>query len=460
MKNKSAFTLIELLVYMAILGFIIVVAGRVFSDSTSMRVRSQNMLKTMEEVGHVANLIQEDMSDMGVKTWGTKEAGSSIVTDNLNNVTSEVYISSTSTPPDNSSFMLFREHDGTRFDSLVFRKAEFGGDGAFMGVREISWAVNEAGELHRRCRTITSGKATSECPEAANMNNTTITGVLIEKNIKKFTLYPSTPGVSNVPSADTIFPPTVDNKSFNLLAVINSPQAKNIDFEYNNTSNPTVAHYARYFAKGSENNEDNYNLVYLVPPNETSAGNCFEVPIKKGETYVIEFNMPFPIGVAATEDALRDSNSTNFIPGKDHIAAGLRYSDGTAIDGISPDVLFYTSYSEEGEYLPRIAEISAKENPSNKRICAALKLSFYSDYASIGKISFSNFKVYKKKDGAYHFAKGEYATETDGSADKLKRKRDVKAFELILEIDNNGEVAGTYSKDSEGMAIRVPNNGE
>jgi len=68
-RNYTGFTLIELVVYMAIMGFIIIVAGRVFSDSTKMRVRSQSMLASSEEAGRVSALIKEDVSQMGAKSW-------------------------------------------------------------------------------------------------------------------------------------------------------------------------------------------------------------------------------------------------------------------------------------------------------------------------------------------------------------------------------------------------------
>src|SRR5574344_3091254 len=72
---KKGFTLIELMVYVALLGVIIVVAGRVYSDSTKFRLRTQNMLKATEEANRAASLIQEDLSSMGSKSWKVLGAG-------------------------------------------------------------------------------------------------------------------------------------------------------------------------------------------------------------------------------------------------------------------------------------------------------------------------------------------------------------------------------------------------
>ena len=43
--KKSGFTLIELLVYMGIIGVVVIIAGQAFSDSTKVRVRTENMIK-------------------------------------------------------------------------------------------------------------------------------------------------------------------------------------------------------------------------------------------------------------------------------------------------------------------------------------------------------------------------------------------------------------------------------
>jgi len=483
--RKSAFTLIELLVYIAIMGFIIVVAGRVFSDSTAMRVRSQNMIKTAEEVGKVANLISEDISQMGVKAWG----GASASGGNTNYIISqipEVYMDIAGADPathDSSSFRFFRsnaisEADGSiTFDSLIFRKADIDENGEFLGVREISLAVNERGELHRRCRTVPSngGNPSVECPDASDMDKAP--EVFIANNIKRFSFYASAPGLQpKMPQttdiAEDIVFPIGSNSAFKLLSKTGGDNVEEIDF--NNVTN-TIAEGSRFSAKNKFDNpsqDDRSSEVYLADNNATSFTGCLPVPIRDGETYIVEFDMPFLVDNSniPSEEARKDSSSTQFQPGVDHIAVGLRYSDGSKINQISPDVLLYAPQSKEADKHPRYAEFSAKGSLANKNVCVVLTFAFYSPSANQGKLRFANFKVYRKQTGAYHFVKNDnnydiafankYADENNDT-DKLKHKKAVKAFELLLEIDKNGEVAGTYSKGSTstGMAILVPNNG-
>ncbi|MDR1811367.1 MAG: type II secretion system GspH family protein [Candidatus Fibromonas sp.] len=488
MRNKSAFTLIELLVYMAIMGFIIVVAGRVFSDATVMRVRSQNMIKTAEQVGNAANLITEDISQMGVKTWAYSSASSFVI-----DTKPEVYMTlPTALNPDLSSFQLYRGavnvaneacgkiiREDTKFDSLLFRRAEFNENGSFLGVREISWAVNNQCELRRWCKTI-NGTANGECPAEA-------LGVIIAKNIRKFSLYASAPGAqpssgSNSPalSPDTIFPITAntdfklesrDADAANGLQTVSSRKdntnAVAVVFNLDKVKNDVSPQ------GGPPANKTRAELYFV--PSSGNIPNCHQVPIKKGETWVVEFNMPFSSEPIPDK---QDSMSTQFLPGQDHIAVGLRYSDHASVgDAFSKDVIFYPSQDEfTAGQSARHAEIFAKADPApNKKVCVALTLSFYSPIASEGTYHFSNFMVYRKPTGTYHFVKAEngyesnfanvYATESDGP-NKLKHKRKVKAFELLLEIDQNGEVAGTYSQGikpdgtaNAGVAIPVPNNG-
>jgi type II secretory pathway pseudopilin PulG len=484
--RKSAFTLIELLVYIAIMGFIIVVAGRVFSDSTAMRVRSQNMIKTAEEVGKVANLISEDISQMGVKAWG----GASASSGNANYIISqipEVYMDIAGTDPathDSSSFRFFRgnatsDADGSiTFDSLIFRKADIDENGEFLGVREISWAVNENGELHRRCRTVASngGNPSVECPSASDVNE--VPEVFIANNIKRFSFYASAPGLQpenpQTPDiAEDIVFPIGSNSAFKLLSKTGGGNVEEINFEYNDTK--TIAEVSRFSAKNKFDNpsqDDRSSEVYLADNNANSFTGCLPVPIRDGETYIVEFDMPFLVDNSniLSEEARKDSSSTQFQPGVDHIAVGLRYSDGSKINQISPDVLLYAPQSKEADKHPRYAEFSAKGSLANKNVCVVLTFAFYSPSANQGKLRFTNFKVYRKQTGAYHFVKNDnnynldfankYADENHDN-DKLKHKKAVKAFELLLEIDKNGEVAGTYSKGSAstGMAILVPNNG-
>jgi len=196
---KRGFTLIELLVYMALLGFIIVVAGRVFSDSTVMRVRSQNMIANAEQIGKLSALLNEDVSQMGTKVaWGDKDENGNYDV----SVEKQVYIDPDAINQDYSSYKLFHRSAVTdSLDSLVFRKVSFDIEGKSLGVREISWYVARDSSIYRKCTFITGEKNVDlSCPADS---------VLMGTNIEKFYLTPSAPGVppkeeSSTPE-DTLF---------------------------------------------------------------------------------------------------------------------------------------------------------------------------------------------------------------------------------------------------------------
>jgi len=126
---SDGFTLIELLVYMAIMGFIIVVAGRIFSDSTGMRVRSQNMIASAEEGGRVTALLKEDISQMGTKSFGVSSASSYSI-----DIAENVYINSLT---DLSSYEL------PNYNDFTFLKAHYDEDGKCLAVMKIRWHVED-----------------------------------------------------------------------------------------------------------------------------------------------------------------------------------------------------------------------------------------------------------------------------------------------------------------------------
>ena len=68
MKNKAGFTLMELMVYMAIVGIIVLIAGEAFSNSTKMRVRTDNMVRATQEAENVGMILKTDIEQLGAKS--------------------------------------------------------------------------------------------------------------------------------------------------------------------------------------------------------------------------------------------------------------------------------------------------------------------------------------------------------------------------------------------------------
>ncbi len=439
LANKRActggFTLIELLVYIAIMGFIIVVAGRVFSDSTSMRLRSQNMLNSAEEAGRVSALLKEDISQMGAKSWGkSSTSGSDFV------VAEEVYINPAATGGDFSSYELVRSGN---FDKLVFRKAYFDANGICGAVMEIEWSVKLPDSvLIRKCTTITiqGSKCTGgifdeeqQCPEEVEM----------ARNVATFQFLPSKPGAAGNSSASGDLPfPASSGSSFGLI-----PENSSFDLVGD-------VFTLKGFTQNSSSSGDIRSDFYLAEPSGTV---CRPFTFNAGEEYAIDFkllhqvNASDPCRTASSctpstplTHSARYNKMAMFQPGRDHLSVGLRDPDSKKpIAGI-PDFLFYPPQDKSADSLARHFEFSV---PSTTPACIGITAAFYSPAAG-GHLDIRNFRVSRKTDKVYHFDQSELDyNPTD--ADKAS----VKAFELTLEIDKKGE------KSEAVTVIPVPNNG-
>jgi len=454
---KRGFTLMELIVYMALLGFVIVVAGRVFSDSTVMRVRSQSMVKTSEEVGKISHLIREDISQMGVKAWGqanssNSNSGSSNSAYNVYNVGAdypEIYWSASSTAGagDSSSYALKHNKisDGIFYDSIVFRKAAFDNNGRFIGIREISWAANSSTrKLVRRCTTI-KNCTIAPCGSTNDPAECNGTAVVMADSVVNFNITPSEPGT--VHGNDDVFP----EDNFHLLSNSNSGAQELPNSQIAGNGSKTVSVLGP-FAK----NSSSPNRLYLAK----SPSGCEPFSFKEGETYVIEFEMPYS-----------DDASTQFVPKRDHLSIGFRNSTGAIIPNAPKDILFYPAQSQAANSLKRRMEFPMSKDINGA--CVAITIAYYPPNttgtagatdqvnAAEGTLQFSKFKIFRKADETFHFPKG-LGNENYGTTN-AKEKKNAKAFELILEIRNKGEKSGTFSIDEngnkKGMVITTPNNG-
>ncbi|GBU24501.1 hypothetical protein R83H12_01132 [Fibrobacteria bacterium R8-3-H12] len=439
---KRAFTLTELLVYIMLLGFVIVVAGRVFSESAVMRLRSQNMIRNSEEVGKVSNLIKEDISQMGVKGLGHE----------ANNP--KVYWNAQTTGGDSSSYALFhRQTNGAFYDSIVFRKAAFDDEGHFLGIREIALSAREnTSQLVRRCATVQKvcppapdicGFADIDsvvCPSAINVDDAKVVPIVMADSIVNFNIIPGT-GISANPQEDTLFGLST-NPKFKLL-----PRPATSDIREAVSTNAGTETTVTDFAQNSTKNEKLHNELYLAEFTETV---CKQMAFKKSETYAIEFKMPFSIPSNNSTDLQQVLNSTQFVPGRDHLAIGLRNNAGDVITGAPSDVLFYPPQSGDAAELSRLLELSVGEDIN---ACVAITIAYYPTSisgfnAANGILKFSNFKVFRKTDETFHFSNIE-----DYGTTVIKEKINAKAFELILEIKNRGEKARNR------ILITTPNNG-
>lgn len=425
--STRGFTLIELLVYMAIMGFIIIVAGRAFSDSTGMRVRSQNMLASAEEAGRVSALLKEDVSQMGAKSFG-KSSASGTVIDTVASVYMNYTVPATAAT-DLSSYTLIRNNPVTptnSYDSLAFRKAYYDATGICGAVLRVEWYVRADSVLMRKCTSITpkpakctgTFNAATECPDSP---------IEMARNVTEFRLLPSIPGTEGSPSSSS------GNLPFNSsdvgLSFVGLPVSG---------SRVTLGGFTGNSSSGTARSD-----FYLA-----DNSGCRQFEFKAGEEYAIEFNLPCDKSACATGTSNDEPYNpmTMFQPGKDHLSVGLRNTNmnGAPINGV-PDFMFYPPQNTTAEKI-RHFEFSV---PNNVTACVGITAAFYSPEAYKGHLEIENFKVYRKMDNIYHFDRSSNSSYNPSASSKA----DVKAFELTLGVRKRNEIGRSV------VVIPVPNNG-
>jgi len=445
---------------MAILGFIIVVAGRAFSDATGMRVRSQNMLASAEEAGRVSALLKEDISQMGAKSWGDDDGSGKYIFLSAK----EVHINYDPTTPDASgtdlsSYNLTPNSPEANFDKLEFLKAHYDKNGVCEAVFKITWEVNAGKKLLRKCEIEPSDKCSlpttsslSECPPSPD------NVVEMASNVKKFKLYPSLANVSDTlyssinPAPPSSFPSWPLN--FKCKHSDGTPCSITGGILNDFISNPLPTPSS---APGTLHT----NFYLANNPAGGTGDECYPFDFEAGEEYAIEFKLP--LIVTSSDPCLADGTSTScssielkynkmvmFQAGRDHLSVGLRNPDmeGEHINNVS-DFLFYPPQSkkEAKDIITHHFGFSVPASPTSA--CIGITAAFYGDATKDGHLDITDFKVYKTNN-IYKFDDIDnipYPTITPAG------KASVKAFKLILEIEKKSEVNRAET------VIPVPNNG-
>ncbi|MDR0516650.1 MAG: prepilin-type N-terminal cleavage/methylation domain-containing protein [Fibromonadaceae bacterium] len=434
---KKGFTLIELLVYMIIMGFIIVVAGRVFSDSTSMRVRSQNMVKSMEDAGQVANLIKEDLSQAGTKTWaedaagrgckGTKDCTIGFTKEVADKVYERYKDDENDEGADFSSYSL-EEFNG--LDNIAFQKVHYDNEGVYKAVQQIRWFVEDH-VLKRSCQSI-AGEPSIECPGEPAV-------VEMAKDVTKFKLLPSKPGTRDNEGGD------IELLSGNFWFKHDGVGKDDIK-----TGGGTNRVTLEKLPLAKEGNLDNIVQHCLSKDGST----CKQFQFVRGETYAIEFEVPYEDEeISGCDKSLKKCKYSRiaslFRPGKDHLSIGVRKSGG-GYAGI-PEFLFYPPQDQPPPGDKHKFEFEFGVTKDIEDASIYLTVAIYNEEAGDGgggQITIKDLKVNRKQDRAYYFDE-----DDEDYPPTEKEKRHVKAFKLDLEIEKKGE------KSKASMVIPVPNNG-
>jgi len=436
------------------MGFIVVVAGRAFSDSTKMRIRSQNMLISTEEAGQVASLLKEDISQMGTKTWAKLDANLEneigLETSAQANAVYENYNQDENAAnADFSSYSLLRENDNDTINDISFRKVFYESDGTYRAVQKIRWfaeTINNTVVLKRSCETL----------DGIENNDCSGNEMAMAKDVHRFKLLPSKPGLKTTISecitsvacySDTLMLGGTGD-IFSLQNRDGYPSA-NISM---GTNSVTLKNFPPIATAGDSPSNTSGQYYVGAKNGESGWQNCEPFDFKVGETYAVQFNIPYEAndcipGSGSPSTCQKYSRMSIFRPDLDHLAIGLR-RNGETISNV-PDFLFYPpQYSSSP--IERNFEFSV---PSDISACLAITAAIYGQ-ASAGQITFSNFKVYRKLDKVYHFEDTPDSNYNPGITGAHTRgKAAVKAFKLDLEINKKSE------KSKATMVIPVPNNG-
>jgi hypothetical protein len=378
------------------------------------------MLASAEEAGRISAILKEDISQMGAKSWGLSSASGQVF-----EVADEVYINY-SNNTDLSSFTLDKTGN---FDELTFKKVHYDANGICGAVMTIKWSVTADGVLMRECipsntpaKCNGSFTAATDCPSSMEM----------ARNVSEFKFLPSKPGISGSSSSGSLL---FDGSS---------------GFELRNDGSQNTG--GSTSSNGNRVSIKDFGINSPPPAAPSNVGNfclaennvfaCKTFNFKAGEKYAFEFELPYVKLADGTGKTESYNKMAMFQAGRDHLAVGLRNSNGSLIENV-PDFLFFPPQNDLANQITRYFEFSV---PSDVSAIIRITSAFYSDAVEGGHLEIDNFKVYKKTDEVYHFP-------SSASTLTPAEKATVKAFKLTLGIDKRGEI----KKDT--IVIPVPNNG-
>ena len=448
--SRNGFTLMELMVYMAILGIIVIVAGRAFSDSTKFRVRTQNMLKATQEAENVATLFKSDVSQMGAKS--SMEARNIGGEDDFEDYKADIYIdpdNANDNNKDSSSYFIQNKESG-KYDSVAILKVRYDENGKYQAIEKAEWYVeNEI--LKRACRLINksaSFDATSD--PCSNGKNSTPTPVEIATGVKKFLVQAGVPQIrsnasENVHKEEQLFPQG-GGENFRLLPRQAEAGFQNISVGDGGPSVDLSGFTSSYDDVNATLNEDATDIrqVYVAENDGNNSGNwkslCSKFRLEPGIEYEISFSMTYPSSV--------DDKMQMFVQGRDHMAVGLRDGNGNKPSTLE-DFLFYppTNKNSEGTRAMRFTVPDTLKN-----MCLAFTFAIYSPafVTNDGTVTISNLKLRQVATSTYDFSNATLLP---------KDRKNVKALKLNLEIARgvkNGQRGETGNVE---MVVPAPSNG-
>lgn len=482
-RTKAGFTLMELMVYIALLGGIVLIAGQAFSDSTRMRVRTQNMLQASEVAESVANLIKADIAQTGAKSSMEDEVSGlgAQYGNKFSGIHTDLYMDPGD--GDSSSFSITTK-DG--FDSLTIRRLRYDDCGFFLAKEQIAWYVRN-GTLLRKCKFLPNKMA--QIGDDGNLvldseNNpvfvdipltehdpsckSTIpdddpckdsTEVEIAEGVSTFTVVPGKPGVVG---DDIQLFPAAGVAEFRLVARIDGarvpPVVSNEIGEINKGGNvQTLTNFYQNYDL-DENNpgikpdvQQKVNEVIAIRNETTTITSWQSLCSQEGNHFTFEPGEQYEISFEISSPNVNNDKSKMFVPGVDYMSVGFRDKESGNLPKVN-DVVQVNNFTffppmglnGEGGGPGRSMRFSVAKKVENA--CLAFTFACYSPLVSQGKVSITNLKLTKIPSANYSF---EYY---DFNAHKHD-KQNVKAFLLKLDVKRNGESGHVE------VVVPAPSNG-
>ena len=435
----------ELMVYIAILGVIVIVAGRAYSNSTKFRIHTQNMLKASELAEAVATMFVDDVAQTGAKSY--KTAGGASTPDRFE-TSPQVYMDPDGSVPDSSSFTLVRSNKG---DALTVRRVRYNSDGSFEAVEEVKW-FKRGSSIFRNCKTL-SLKAGATAPDDCPSENAP--EVEIASNVDSFIVVPARPvviGDGSISAATkSIVLPEVNAGAtefpFKLLPRQGGGGTTGAEY-FPLASNPTdggnnqeLSGFQTNYDTGALNENPDGRRVGQVFVGRAHTGLtsisgddwkhlCSKVTLDPTTEYEISFEIPYS-----------KDNSRLFCPGRDHAAVGFRTVTGDKVADL-PDFLFYPPQDKSE---PKKRAFRFRPTTTVKDVCLAFTFASYAPESG-GRVTINELRLRKIEASNHNFDDKTYEPATPD-------KQNVKAFQLRVVVNVGGETGEIT------QVAPVPSNG-
>ena len=464
-RKKAGFTLMELMVYIALLGGIVLIAGQAFSDSTKMRVRTQNMLEASEVAESVANLIKTDIAQTGAKSSmedGVSGVGAEYGS-KFSDIYKDVYMDSdneTTSNRDSSSFSVVTKADG--FDSLTLRRLRYDECDHYLAIEQVAWYVKN-GSLRRKCKFLQIKEGTlvntAPCyawiPADDPCNDST--EVEIAEGVSAFTVIPGKPGV--VGDNIQLFPATGVTE-FRLVgrndeAHLELPLITNEAEEINKGGNTqTLTNFYQNYDHIDEKIKEvgrKVNEVIAIRNETTTITSWKSLCSQEGNHFTFEPGEQYEISFEISSPGANDDKSKMFVPGVDYMSVGFRDKETGDLPKVNGAVqvnnfTFFPPMGLKGEGSGpgRSMRFSVAKKVENA--CLAFTFACYSPLVSQGKVSITNLKLTKIPSANYSFEAYDFESHKHD-------KQNVKAFLLKLDVKRNGESGHV------DVVVSAPSNG-